>query len=83
MSTTLATRAAADDDEAPLGQLLATGGLPSSLRESFVVGYVGRSGTVAEFWQAFAASHPADEVDRVRFTLYNRGAGPQPPPAGG
>ncbi|MCX4239611.1 Tc toxin subunit A-related protein [Paraliomyxa miuraensis] len=70
MSSTVGARAAADDDDAPLGQLLAAGGLPTTLRESFVVGYVGRTGTVAEFWQDFASTHAPAEVDQVRFTLY-------------
>lgn len=69
MSSVMGTRAAADDDEAPLGQLLAAVGLPAAVRESFVVGYVGRTGTVEEFWADFAGSHTAEEVARTRFSL--------------
>lgn len=70
VASTMGARAVVDDDQAPLGQLLTAAGLPAGLRESFAVGYVGRTGTAAEFWQGFAATHTAAEVAQVRFALY-------------
>ncbi|MCB9719209.1 MAG: hypothetical protein H6712_35535 [Myxococcales bacterium] len=69
VASVMGTRAAADEAEAPLGQLLATVGLPAAVRESFVVGYVGRPDTVQRFWQDFAASHTPDEVEQTKFSL--------------
>ncbi len=69
VASTMGTRAAADERE-PLGLLLATAGIPAALRQTFVVDYMARTGTVAEFWQSFASSHPVEDVEHLKFTLY-------------
>nr|MCH9683548.1 hypothetical protein [Deltaproteobacteria bacterium] len=69
VSSTMAARAGEDSDDAPLGQLLAATGLPADIRGTFVAEYVGRTGTVEEFWQTFSSTHSAEDVARTRFSL--------------